>query len=137
MESLQVRAFLRLAVPVFIPLPYVSKLPLAINPLAYVLRTVHDLCASELTGSQRANEIHIGERQFLQIQYNFWSVPLNLSRQFLDMLRLKVTNQANRRSSAARFRVDPQMATPLCVRLPINAECKVGANLGRLNRKGL
>jgi hypothetical protein len=108
MESLQVRAFRYLAVLVFIPLPYVSKLPLAIDPLAYVLRTIHDLCARELTGSQRANEIHIHERQFLQIQYNFWSVPFNLSRQFLNMLRLKMTNQANRRPSAARFRLDPQ-----------------------------
>lgn len=91
-----------------IPLPNLSKLPLAIYPLPYVLRTVHDLCAGELTGSQGANEIHIDERQFLQIQHNFWSIPLKLSCQFLDMLRLKVTNQANRRSSAARFRLDPQ-----------------------------
>ena len=63
-----------------IPLPNLSKLPLPIDPLPHVLRTVHDLCASKLAGSQRADEIDIGERQFLQIQYDFWSVPLNLFR---------------------------------------------------------
>jgi hypothetical protein len=43
---------------------------------------------------------------------------LKLSRQFLDMLRLKMPNQANRRSSAARFRLDPQLAAPLALKLP-------------------
>ena len=35
-------------------------------------------------------------------------MPLQLPGQFLDVLQLKVTDQANRRSLAARFRLDLQ-----------------------------
>jgi hypothetical protein len=46
---------------------------------------------------------------------------LNLSRQFLDMLRLKVTNQVNRYFSTVRLSLDLQMAAPLCLRLPFGS----------------
>jgi hypothetical protein len=107
-KSLQVREFRFLTLIGSILLPNLSKLPFAIYPLSYVLRTVHDFSASKLTDSQETNDIQIDERQFLQIQNDCCSVRLKVSRQFLDVLRVKMTNQANRRSAAARFRLDLQ-----------------------------
>jgi hypothetical protein len=99
---------------VSVRLPWIFKLSFAINPLSYILRTVRDFRSSEFADSQKTNDIHMDQSEFLQIQNNFWPVPLKLSRQFLDMLRLEVTNQANPRSFAARFRLDLQWQRRFC-----------------------
>jgi hypothetical protein len=107
-----------LPIAVFIGLPWIFKLPFAINPLSYILRTVDDFRACEFADSQKANDIHMDESQLFQIQNNMWPIPLKLARQFLNVLRLKVTNQANRRLSAARFRLDLQWHRRFCFKLP-------------------
>jgi hypothetical protein len=93
-----------------VPLLEISELPFTIDPFPHVLRTVNDFCARILRRSQKANNLHVGECQFRQIQDHFRSVTPELSGQFVGVFQLKMTNQANRRSLTARFRLDLQWA---------------------------
>jgi hypothetical protein len=63
---------------------------------------MHDLHARSATGSQEPNYIHVHLRHFLQIEYKLRSVFKKLLFRFLQVLRLKVTNQIDRRLSALR-----------------------------------
>jgi hypothetical protein len=81
---------------------------------------MHDLHTVALTGSQEPNYLHIHERHFLQVQNELGSVLQKLFLQFPNMLRLKVTNQANRSLSVVRLLFDPQSPTRL--RRSIGAE---------------
>lgn len=95
----------------------VPELSFTIDPLPYVLRAVRKLRAGGLERSQNADDLHVHERQLFQIQHNPWPVPMEFPIQFLDVLRLKVTNQANRRSFATRFRLDLQSSRRLVFKL--------------------
>jgi hypothetical protein len=78
------------------------------HPLLYVSRAIHDLHSVGLTRSQESNHLDIHERHFLQVENKLRSVLLELPFQFLDVLRLEVTNQTNRGLSASRILFDLQ-----------------------------
>jgi hypothetical protein len=63
---------------------------------------MHDLHSVGLTLSQEPNHLHIHDRYFLQVQ-NKHGVMLELLFQFLEVLRLKVTNQTDRCLSTLRI----------------------------------
>jgi len=74
---------------------------------------MYDLHAAGLTGFQEPNHVHIHERYFLQVQDKLWTVFLNLPLQFINVLQLKVTDQADRCCSTVRLLFDLQC--PLCL----------------------
>jgi hypothetical protein len=78
------------------------------HPLSYVLRTMNDLHAFGLTAHQEPNHIRVDEGYFFQVQNGLASVLIDLSSQFLNVLRLEVTNQTNRGLSASRVLFDLQ-----------------------------
>jgi len=69
------------------------------HPLSYVWRAMHNFHAVGLTLCQEPDHVDIYDRYFLQVQNKQRSVVLELLFQFSDVLRLKVTNQTNRRLS--------------------------------------
>jgi hypothetical protein len=64
---------------------------------------MHDLHSVGLTLSQEPNHLHIHDRYFLQVQNKQGAVMLELLFQFLEVLRLKVTNQTDRCLSTLRI----------------------------------
>ena len=74
-----------------------SYLSFLVHPLSNIGSTINDLCAARLARSEKPNDIEIHECQFRQIQNNSGTLlPEQLLLQFLDVFRLKVTNQTNR-----------------------------------------
>jgi hypothetical protein len=64
---------------------------------------MHDLHSVGLTLSQEPNYLDIHDRYFLQVQNKQGAVMLELLFQFLEVLRLKVTNQTDRCLSTLRI----------------------------------
>jgi hypothetical protein len=64
---------------------------------------MHDLHSVGLTLSQEPNYLDIHDRYFLQVQNKQGAVMLDLLFQFLEVLRLKVTNQTDRCLSTLRI----------------------------------
>ena len=79
---------------------YSLYLSFLLEPLSNVGGAVGDFYAADLADPQKLNEIHVHERHFRQVQNKPGSVVLELVFQFLDVLRLKVTNETNRSLSA-------------------------------------
>src|SRR6516162_6276944 len=67
---------------------------------------MHNLHPIGLTRSEEPNHLHVHDSYLLQVQNKPRSVILELRVQFPDVLRLKVTTQANRGLSALRSLFD-------------------------------
>src|ERR1700757_930475 len=68
------------------------------DPVGYVRRAVEDTDASDLTGPEEANSLHVGESHFFQIQRPRRSPLLDLPLDFAHVLGLHSTDQSNRRA---------------------------------------
>src|SRR5437899_12538687 len=78
------------------------------DPVGYVRRAVEDTDASDLTGPEEANNLHVDESHFFQIQRHRRSTLLDLPLDFAHVLGLHSTDQANRRAAPVRIPLDPQ-----------------------------
>jgi hypothetical protein len=83
------------------------------NPVADVVRTVSDAHAFQLARSQETHYIEVDDRYFLQVQDTIGSVVSELVRQFREVRRLKLSDQANRRRCAIRQFFDFHLAIAL------------------------
>src|SRR6266704_5383831 len=78
------------------------------DPVRYVPRAVEDTDASDLTGPEEANHLHVDESHFFQIQRHLRSTLLDLLLDFAHVLGLHSTAQANRRAALVCIPRDPQ-----------------------------
>src|SRR5437879_11024479 len=84
------------------------------DPVGYVRRAVEDTDASDLTGPEEANNLHVDESHFFQIQRHRRSTLLDLPLDFAHVLGLHSTDQSNRRAAPVCKPLDPQShARPL------------------------
>jgi len=63
---------------------------------------MNDADPSGLTRAEKTHGVDVHQTQFLQIQNNPCSAVINLSLQFVHMLRLHSANQADRRAMLVR-----------------------------------
>src|SRR5882724_13340022 len=78
------------------------------DPVGYVRRAVEDADASDLAGPEEANNRHVDESHFFQIQRHLRSTLLDLPLHFAHVLGLHSTDQSNRRAAPVRSPLDPQ-----------------------------
>ncbi len=78
------------------------------DPVGDVRRAVEDTDASDLTGPEEANDLHVDERHFFQIQRHLGSTLLDLPLDFAHVLRSHSADQSNRRAAPFRVPLDPQ-----------------------------
>src|SRR5580692_10453601 len=78
------------------------------HPFPDIRRTVHDRHACRLTRIEKTNTFDIHEIEFLQIQRDAWSAPLDLRLQLINVLGSKVPAQTNPHLALAGNRSDLQ-----------------------------
>ena len=77
------------------------------HPFANIWSAVPKLHAIRRTRSQEPDHVHVDERYFFQVQNKLRSILLKLFLQFPNVLRLEVTDHADRRHSTVRILFDP------------------------------
>src|SRR5260370_41468908 len=77
------------------------------DPLGYVRRAVEDTDASDLTGPEEANNLHVDESHFFQIQRDLHSTLLDQPVDFTHVLGLHSPDQSHRLPPPVRIHIHP------------------------------